>query len=38
MTFGQLIEYEMRNIFAETLYRKCAGEKIRRDPYLKYQN
>ena len=24
--FGQLLEYNMRNIFVEKLYTKCAGE------------
>ena len=28
MKFGQLIEYNMRNIFVERLYTKCAGETI----------
>ena len=26
MKFGQLIEYNMRNIFLEKLYTKCRGE------------
>ena len=26
MKFGQLIEYNMRNIFLEKLYSKCGGE------------
>ena len=26
MKFGQLIEYNMRNIFLEKLYTKCGGE------------
>ena len=26
MKFGQLIEYNMRNIFLEKSYTKCAGE------------
>ena len=30
MKFGQLIEYNMRNIFFEKLYTKYAGETIRR--------
>ena len=30
MKFGQLIEYKLRNIFPEKLYRKCGGETIRR--------
>ena len=34
MTFGQLIEYNMRNVFAEKSYTKCATE----NPYLKNQN
>ena len=28
MKFGQLIEYNMWNIFVEKSYRKCAGETI----------
>ena len=28
MKFGQLLEYNMRNIFAEKPYTKCAGETI----------
>ena len=28
--FGQLIEYNMRNIFIEKSYTKCAGESISR--------
>ena len=28
MKFGQLIEYNMRNIFVEKSYSKCAGETI----------
>ena len=28
MKFGHLIEYNMRNIFLEKLYRKCGGEAI----------
>ena len=30
MKFGQLIEYNMRNIFMETLYLKCGGKTIPR--------
>ena len=30
MKFGQLIEYNMRNIFLETLYTKCGGDTIPR--------
>ena len=30
MKFGQLIEYNMRNIFVETSYIKCSGETIPR--------
>ena len=30
MNFGQLIEYNMRNIFAEKSYKKCGGESISR--------
>ena len=37
MKFGQLIEYDMRNIFLEKLYTKCE-EKIVPDPFLEGQN
>ena len=30
MKFGQLVEYNMRNIFVEKSYIKCAGETILR--------
>ena len=30
MKFGQLIEYNMRNIFLETSFTKCGGETIPR--------
>ena len=30
MKFGQLMEYNMRNIFVEKSYTKCAGETIPR--------
>ena len=30
MKFGQLIEYNMRNIFVEKSYTKCAGKTIPR--------
>ena len=30
MKFGHLIEYNMRNIFVEKSYTKCAGETIPR--------
>ena len=30
MKFGQLIEYNMRNIFVEESYTKCAGKTILR--------
>ena len=30
MKFGQLIEYNMRNIFVEKSYTKCGGETIPR--------
>ena len=30
MKFGQLIEYNVRNIFLEKLYTKCDGETISR--------
>ena len=32
--FGQLIEYNMRNIFLEKSYTKCDGETVRR-PFSK---
>ena len=28
MKFGQIVEYNMRNIFVEKLYTKCGGEAI----------
>ena len=31
MEFGQLIEYNMRNIFLEKSYTKCGGEIIPRN-------
>ena len=34
MKFGQLIEYNMRNIFLEKSYTKCGGETIPR-PFSK---
>ena len=34
MKFGQLIEYNMRNIFLGKLYAKCGGETISR-PFSK---
>ena len=34
MEFGQLIEYNMRNIFLETSYTKC-GEKLFPEPFQK---
>ena len=37
MIFGELIEYNLRNIFVEKSSTKCAAETISR-PYLKYQN
>ena len=37
MTFGQLIEYNMRNVFVEKSYTKCGGESIPR-PLSKNQN
>ena len=36
MKFGQLVEYQMRNIFLEKSYTKCGGEFP--DPFLKNQN
>ena len=35
MKLGQLIEYNMRNIFIEKSYIKCAGETIPRPPSKK---
>ena len=37
MKFGQLVEYNIRNIFLEQSYTKC-GEKTIRRPFLKNQN
>ena len=37
MKFGQLIEYNMQNIFVEKSYTKCAGETIPR-PLSKKSN
>ena len=37
LKFGQLIEYNMRNIFAEKSHTKCAGETIAR-PLSKKSN
>ena len=37
MTFGQLIEHNMRNNFVQKSYTKCA-KKLFPDPYLKNQN
>ena len=34
MKFGQLLQYNMRNIFVEKLYTTCGGEIIPR-PFLK---
>ena len=34
MKFGQVIEYEMRNIFLEKSYTKCGGETVPR-PFSK---
>ena len=36
MKFGQLTEYNMRNIFLEKSYTKCVGEPI--PTFLKVQN
>ena len=35
MKFGQLMEYNMRNIFLEKLYPECAGETIPRPLHKK---
>ena len=37
MKFGQLVEYNVRNIFVEKSYTKCGGETIP-SPFLKSQN
>ena len=37
MKFGQLIEYNIRNIFVEKSYKNVL-EKLFADPCLKYQN
>ena len=37
MKFGQLLEYNIKNIFLEKLYTKCGGETIPR-PYSKKSN
>ena len=37
MLFGQLIEYNVRNIFLEKSYTKCGGETTG-SPFLKNQN
>ena len=37
MKFGQLIEYNIRNIFVEKSYTKCAGETIPR-PKIKIEH
>ena len=37
MKFGQLIEYNLRDIFLEKSYTK-SNEKLFRDPFLKNQN
>ena len=34
MDFGQLIEYNLRNIFVEKSYTKCGVEQVP-DPFLK---
>ena len=37
MKFGQLLEYNMKNIFVEKSYTKCGGETIPR-PFSKKPN
>ena len=37
MEFGQLIEYDMRNIFLNKSYTKCGGETIPR-PFFKIEH
>ena len=37
MKFGQLIEYNMRNIFLQKLYTKCGGKASPRPFYKKSQ-
>ena len=34
LTFGELTEYDMRNVFLEISYTRCGGETIRR-PFSK---
>ena len=34
MKFGQLVKFNMRNIFLEKIYKKCGGETIPR-PFFK---
>ena len=38
MKFGQLIEYNVRNIFVEKSYTKCGGEKLFSDSFLKNEH
>ena len=38
MKFGQLIEYNLRNIFLEKSYKECGGEASPRPFYKKNQN
>ena len=38
MKFGRLIGYNMRNIFLEKLYKKCAGEASSRPFYKKSES
>ena len=38
MKSGQLIKYDMRNIFLEKSYTKCGGETSATYPFLKNQN
>ena len=37
MKFGELIEYNMRNIFLENSYSKCGGEAGPRSFYQKFK-
>ena len=38
MKFGQLIEYNVRNIFVEKLYTKCGEQKLFSDSFVKNEH
>ena len=38
MKFGQLIEYNVKNIFVEKSFAKCGGEKLFSDSFLKNEH